>query len=60
MAAPYSIRPATVDDVALVRVLAASPRVELEVDVGASTALARAAARLLDRLESRSVHSATP
>jgi len=52
--------PATVDDVALVRVLAASPRVELEVDVGASTALARAAARLLDRLESRSVHSATP
>jgi hypothetical protein len=45
--------PATADEEALARALAAWPRVEPEVDVGASAAQARAAARLLDRLEAR-------
>jgi len=45
--------PATADEGALARVLAAWPRVEPEVDVGASAAQARSAARLLDRLEAR-------
>jgi len=53
--------PATADEGALARLLAAWPRVEPEVDVGASSALARAAARLLDGLEARvSGMSATP
>lgn len=53
--------PATADERALARVLAAWPRVEPEVDVGASAAQARAAARLLDRLEARVTGvSATP
>jgi hypothetical protein len=43
--------PPTVEDATLVRLFAASPRLELEVDVGASGAMARSAARLLDRLE---------
>lgn len=45
--------PATADEEALARLLSGAPRVEPELDVGASGALARAAARLLDRLEAR-------
>ncbi|HYV46680.1 MAG TPA: hypothetical protein VFA20_17570 [Myxococcaceae bacterium] len=45
--------PATADEGALARLLAAWPRMEPEVDVGASSAQARAAARLLDGLEAR-------
>jgi len=45
--------PATAEEPALARLLAASPGLELEIEVGASTPLARAAARLLDRLEAR-------